>query len=37
LAAGDVVVAQKSEGVVKDGTKVKALASPSPVPSPTGT
>lgn len=36
LAAGDVIIAQKSEEI-KDGTKVKALPSPSPVPSPTGT
>jgi|SRR5579862_7503413 len=34
LAAGDVIVAQKSDEI-KDGKKVKSLPSPSPVPSPT--
>jgi len=38
LGAGDVIIAQKTEGMdVKDGSKVKAAPSPSPVPSPTGT
>jgi hypothetical protein len=35
LAAGDTIVAQKSEEL-KDGTKVKPAPSASPVPSPTG-